>query len=78
MTSPMTSPPHFNLSSAAIQLTEDRGHLALYPGPDTSSSDWTLSSCYWSVEAPAGRTIVVAWKISLGGWTMTDSSQGHY
>jgi len=54
-----------NTSSTAIQLSREKGYLALYPaGTESSRSD-----CYWSLEAPAGRTIVVAWKISLGGWT---------
>ena len=74
MTSSLTS-SRVNSSSAAIQSTDDRGHLALYPGTDTSRPDWTLSSCYWSLEAPAGQKIVVAWKVSLGGWTATTA--GH-
>ena len=37
------------------------------------SSEWTRAAggCHWSLEAPAGRTIVVAWKVALGGWTTT-------
>ena len=73
MTSSLTS-HHVNMTS--IHLTRDRGHVALYPGADTSRSDWTVSSCYWSFEAPVGRTIVVASKISPAGWTTTTSHSG--
>ena len=78
VTSSLTS-LHANSSSTATHLTNDRGHLALYRGTDTSRSDRKLSNCHWSLEAPPGRTIVVAWKISLGGWTTTASGQsGQY
>ena len=78
VTSSMTS-LHVNSSSTSIHLTDDRGHLALYRGTDTSRSDRKLSNCHWSLEAPSGRSIIVAWKISLGGWTATVSGQnGQY
>jgi len=77
MTSSLTSHHVNTSSSAAIHLTADRGHVALYPGSETSTSDWTVSSCHWSVEAPAGRTIVVAWKIALGGWTTSTAGHGN-